>query len=52
MTSFEYFLSGSSLTAAVAVVVYVRHVVLNSGRNRPNEQTLIRKLIDSVPINK
>jgi|GEM_PF-2896839 hypothetical protein len=52
MSGFEIALSASSMSAAVASIVYVSYLVRVSGRDRPNNPDLVKHFVESAPMNR
>jgi hypothetical protein len=52
MTGFEIVLSGLSIAAATASVVYVLIIIPISGRDRPNDPYLVSEFVRTAPLEK
>ncbi|WP_157084448.1 hypothetical protein [Sediminimonas qiaohouensis] len=48
MTTFEVYLSIGSVTGAIAVSFYVRHVVRTAGRDRPRNPEALRRFVEKA----
>ena len=48
MTTFEVYLSIGSMASAIAVSLYVRHVVRTAGRDRPRNPEALRRFIEKA----
>lgn len=50
MTEYEVILSGFSMIATIAIVIYIRHIIRNSGRDRPNAPSLVSEFVRTAPL--
>ena len=46
MTTFEVYLSIGAVAIAIAVSLYVQHLVRTSGRDRPHDPEAVRRFIE------